>query len=84
MGKLNMEPDSVTSEVRKVVGLVLGRTVDNDDVRRENEPKWDSLKHMEIIFAIEDALDVKFQEEELPGLNSIHAIVQAVRQQHAA
>ena len=72
-------------EVRDIVGLVLQRPIaDGEAVDRATEPAWDSLKHVEILFAIEDSLGVHFAEEEMPGLNSLDAIEQAVRQRNAA
>lgn len=40
----------------------------------ENQPKWDSLRHMNLIFAIEDGFGVRFDDEQLPQLTSIAAI----------
>lgn len=42
------------------------------------EPKWDSLRHMTLIFAIEDALGVRFDDDDLPRLTSVSAIEQAL------
>lgn len=40
----------------------------------ENQPKWDSLRHMNLIFAIEDSFGVRFTDDELPNLISVAAI----------
>lgn len=42
------------------------------------EKKWDSLRHMTLIFAIEDGLGVRFDDNELPQLTSVSAIEQAL------
>ena len=44
----------------------------------DNTPQWDSLKHMEIIFAIEDEFSLEFSEEELATLTSVDHIVTAI------
>ena len=44
----------------------------------ENQPKWDSLRHMNLIFAIEDGFGVRFDDDALPKLTSIAAIEQAL------
>ena len=39
---------------------------------------WDSLAHLQIVLAVEDAFGVKFQTEEIPKLTSYTAIVKAL------
>ncbi|MET0267649.1 MAG: acyl carrier protein [Duganella sp.] len=51
---------------------------------RENTPEWDSLKHVEIMFALEDELSLQFSEEELAQLDSVANIVASVEAHHAA
>ncbi len=38
---------------------------------RENTPQWDSLKHIEVIFILEDEFGIQFTEEEMGALNSV-------------
>ena len=45
------------------------------DTSRLNTPQWDSLKNIEIIFAVEDELGLEFSEEELASLDSVAKIV---------
>lgn len=69
----------VGREVRRLVGLILKRPIeDAEDVRREQEPSWDSLKHVEIMFAIEDRFSIKFTGEEFAALASVDEIAAAV------
>jgi acyl carrier protein len=48
------------------------------DINRQNTPSWDSLKHIEIIFALEDELGVNFLEDELADLDSVEKIVASI------
>jgi acyl carrier protein len=75
-----MRNDStVEQSVRAAMSTVLGRHIGPDeDVTRENEPWWDSLHHVELIFSVEDACDVRFDEEELSELSSFRDIVDSV------
>ena len=43
------------------------------------EPAWDSLKHIEIMFALEDRCDVRFSQDELASLDRLSAIVERVK-----
>lgn len=50
----------------EVLSLVLERRVaPGEIVRREDEPKWDSLKHLEIVMGVEAAFGVSFTTEEM-------------------
>jgi acyl carrier protein len=80
-----MQRSEITRTVVEVLGVVLKRPLDaNQDHQRAQTPGWDSLKHVEIIFALEDALSVEFAEDELVSLDSVSRIVDAVAGKHAA
>lgn len=49
-----------------------------------NTPQWDSLRHIEVIFAVEDAAGVQFDEAELSELNSVARLVAAIEAKRAA
>jgi acyl carrier protein len=57
---------------------------DGENVQRDQEQAWDSLKHVEIMFAVEDQFSVKFSEEQLASLASVDEIVSAVERQREA
>lgn len=42
------------------------------------EQRWDSLRHMQIVFAVEDAFGIHFRDEEIPMLTSVRAISDAL------
>lgn len=54
-----------------------------DDTNREDMPEWDSLKNIEILFALEEAFEVEFAEEELTRLGSLNKIVHGMEKKHA-
>ena len=65
--------------VRRVLETTLGISITpGSDVRREEEPRWDSLKHVALIFAIEDEFDVQLTEQQMERIDSLRAIVEAV------
>jgi len=75
----------IVAEVRRLMGLILKRDIANTaEVRRDQEPAWDSLKHVEIMFAIEDRFSVKFTAAEFAELASIDQIAAAVESRVAA
>lgn len=75
----------VKQAVLTVLTAILKHPVDGrTDVTRQNMASWDSLKHIEIMFALEDELGVEFLERELATLDSVAKIVDAVVAKHAA
>lgn len=80
-----MDRMQVEQTILSVLRVVLKQPFDNDaDITRQNTPSWDSLKHIEIMFALEDELGVAFSEEELAKLDGVQKIVEAVRLKNAA
>jgi acyl carrier protein len=51
---------------------------------REEFEAWDSLKHVELIFAIEDAFDVRIAEDDLAELDGEASILEAIERARAA
>jgi len=54
-----------------------------EPLSRDHLERWDSLKHIEIMFMLEEEFDVEFSEEELAGLRDIAGIVHALESRHA-
>ena len=56
-----------------LIGKVLG--VDpsqlNEESNAQNTPKWDSLRHIEVVFAMENAFHVRFTMPEISGLRKL-------------
>lgn len=75
----------IESEVRELI-LRLLRLADDPhrEIRRASVDQWDSLKHMEIVFALEDRYGVRFDESEFAELDSPAAIAGALRRHLAA
>jgi len=54
------------------------------DVVRESTEGWDSLKHVEIVFAIEEEAGVEFPESMLAELDRASSFVRAIEELRAA
>jgi pyruvate/2-oxoglutarate dehydrogenase complex dihydrolipoamide acyltransferase (E2) component/acyl carrier protein len=77
-----MDRQQIESMVLEVLTAVLKCETDLN-TSRQNTPQWDSLKHIEIIFSLEDKLGHRFSEEEMVRLNSVAEIVNVIRISHA-
>jgi acyl carrier protein len=77
--------DPVRARVRETLAVVLQRPIGADDpVLREDNPDWDSLKHIELVFALEGELGVRFEAEELGELLDVESIASAAERHGAA
>lgn len=64
----------------KVIPIVSKITKINPEIlEKESTSKlWDSLKHLEIIFALEEAFSVSFELSDIADMRSIDAIVEVL------
>ena len=56
----------------------------SNDTGTHNLAKWDSLRHMRIVFALEEDFNVRFRDQELMSLTSVSAIRDALRERNIA
>ena len=65
----------------KVIGIiadVLGMSVDEVNSAYSDSSLWDSLKKVEIVFALEDEFDIMFKQEEIAEMKTPASIVEYV------
>jgi acyl carrier protein len=48
---------------------------DYQQLTRENCSKWDSLNHMNLVFALEDEFDIQITQFEIPELKSFNDFI---------
>ncbi len=74
-----MSVETIDQRVRSTLALALNIEVPPAiPFTRADHPVWDSLKHVEIIFMLEDEFGVQFREVEFAALDSVAAIVERV------
>lgn len=78
-----MNQSEIDAGLREVFGAVLGQEA-GPELSRANAPAWDSLKHMQIVFAVEERFGVQFTEAEIPLLDSFHQFAEQLQKRHAA
>jgi len=57
-------------KIIQTVSEVLETEIDVD-TSQKNCDKWDSLRHLDIVVALEDAFDISFEPEEIAEMKSI-------------
>ncbi len=80
-----MNRQDIQALVIDTISTVLKRPLaDVPDAARNNVPEWDSLKHVEIMFVLEDELGMEFSEAEWGTLDSLAKIVDCNAARNAA
>ena len=72
-----MEKNSVNEIIMKIFETILKVQVQNRRKRSEFA-EWDSLKHIDIIFSIEDEFDIQFTPSEMSELSTIDMAIELV------
>lgn len=67
-------------QIKTVLASVLGIDASdiNSDSSSESIEVWDSLKHMNLIVAIEDEFDVEIDDDDVPKMLSVKGIIEVV------
>ena len=60
-------------EIAQMVSEITGETV-GVEATRESVPSWDSLRHVEVIFAFEEAYGITLEEAEMADLKTVKSL----------
>ena len=72
---------SKTNErIKNILSLVMDVPLNDidDNSSSDNISNWDSLKHINLVLALEDEFEIQFSEEQIPLLISYVAIKDAI------
>ena len=67
-------------KIKSVMAQVFGVPAEaiSDDVSQQSLEPWTSMGHLNLIMALEEAFAVRFSEHQIPELDSLSAIEQAL------
>lgn len=67
-------------EIKKVMGTILGKNIEEigNDASPDTIQEWDSLKHMNLIIALEEEFNVEFSDEEIGEITSFQKIFEVI------
>lgn len=69
----------VREKVNSIMSAVLKIPVENSsEITRSETPVWDSLKHVELVFSLEDAFEITFSKDQLANLDTLDKIVDTI------
>ena len=72
----------MNERVRHILGVVLEMPEQHilETLAAEDTSNWDSIRHLNLVMALEEAFSVSFSSDELGQLTSYRAIVDALGQ----
>ena len=80
-----MTDEALFKKVARTMAVVIG--IDQSEIKPDSSmdsiDKWDSLKHMKIIMALEQEFDVMFDDEDVVEMLSVPLILIAIREKVA-
>ena len=64
----------------KIVSQTLGLPVDgiSEKLASSSCEEWDSIKHMDLMFALEESFDVEFNEEQMIKMVNVKEILETL------
>ena len=73
-------------KVFEIVSRVMGVPVDRitEESSPASMPRWDSLKHMNLLLSLEEELGVRFDDQEMVETMSVGRIVELVSNRRSA
>lgn len=78
-----MTTTEIENGTKEILESFLGQGI-SDNTSRTNTSEWDSLQHMQIVFALEEKFGLLFTEEEIPLLDSYGAVVRSLIKKNEA
>jgi len=73
---------SIKQRVFKIISQVL--EISAEEVNEESSPEtlenWDSLKHMNIVMALEEEFDVEFTEDQIVELLNVRLVIMTLEE----
>ena len=67
-----MSPDEVHTELQEIFRDVVDEDVELDDEMTANDvERWDSLAHVNLIFAIEEQFGIEFTQAEMADMANV-------------
>ena len=72
--------NTINDKVKDIMSIVLEISKKNigEDTSVSNVSAWDSLKHMNLIVALEEAFEIEFDEVQLVEINNYKKIVEVI------
>ena len=81
-----MNKDEIKDRVRAALARALKKNPDAiaDNASQMELSEWDSVRHMNVVLALENDFGIEFEDAELPTLTSLPLLVAAIEKHTAS
>jgi acyl carrier protein len=81
-----MTKDEIRTRARAILATTLKADPQAiaDDVSQANLSEWDSVRHMNVVIALENEFGIEFEDAELQTLTSLPLVVAAIERHTAS
>jgi len=81
-----MSKDEIRERARAALATALKTDPQaiSDSASQADLSEWDSVRHMNVVLALENEFGIEFADTELPGLTSLPLLVSAIERHSAA
>ena len=77
---MNEKRNQIREKLAPIIKNIFEIDEFRDDISMENTPEWDSLAHLRLLAAIEDAFEIELDFEDMVRMTTVQAIVQTLRE----
>lgn len=71
----------ISKELEYILSIYLDISVDdNSNITMHTTKNWDSLRHIEIIMAVEQHFNIQFSTEDIPNLDSKDKLLKRIKE----
>jgi acyl carrier protein len=68
--------------IKEILATIL--EIDKADINNDTNPdtvsSWDSLRHMKLVFSIEDEYDIQFSDDQIIRLTDVGKIIDCIKE----
>jgi acyl carrier protein len=76
-----MDKEEMGNRIKKVMGKILD--IDpariNEETSNDKVKRWDSLRHMNLVLAVEQEFGIEFDDQQIPKMLNYKEIVRCVQ-----
>lgn len=76
--------NNIEDRIKNIMSVVFEISIQeiNDKSSKDTITSWDSLKHMNLVIALEEEFEMEFSESEIPGITNYRAIKEVILSYH--
>jgi len=71
---------NIENEILEIFNKVFNENFKSIDVKREQVPTWDSVRHLELILELQAKFEIKFKVHQIIDIKNLNEIFEQIKQ----